>query len=177
MLFRAPALFLTLIAACVAAPISPRISPDPEVARRWYSIPEEQEILQGLTRPWPLGNDGLRTITYCFEDIHSYHQLSNIFELGLAKWEPATHVSALRFAPDPACQQEPFLCDEPHVADGSLHIGLATQGRAACASVGYSGPESPDVKVGQSRNRLLWPTDDPFFYSHVAPLLMAHELG
>jgi hypothetical protein len=177
MLFKAPALFFTLIAACVAAPTSPPTSADPEVARRWYSIPEDQEVFQEHTRPWPVGKDGLRTINYCFEDVYSYHQISNILELGLAKWEPATRVSALRFAPDPACEQEPCLCDEPHVAEVSLHIGLATRDQAASASVGYNGPETPGVEAGQPQNRLLWPTNDPFFYSQLAPLLMAHELG
>jgi hypothetical protein len=86
------------------------------------------------------------------------------------------HLSTLRFTPDPACQQQPCLCDEPSAAKGSLQIGLATGDRPAAASVGYIGP---DINVDKShpRNKLLWPTDDPFFFSKVALLLMVHELG
>lgn len=142
MLFGAPAFFLTLIVACVAASLSSRVNDsDSEVARRCCSIPKDQEIPEVPERPWPLGKDGFRTITYCLKDVYSYHQLSNMFELGLAKWEPAMRLSALRFAPGPACQQQPCLCDEPSVAKGSLQIGLATGDRPAAASVGYIEPD------------------------------------
>lgn len=177
MMFRAPVLFLLLIVACAAAPTTPRtIDSDPEVARRWYSIPEDHEVPRGGIRPWPLGKDGSRTVTYCFTDVHSYHALDSIFELGLAKWEPAMRLSTLKFAPDPACPQEPCLCDEPDVAETTLHDGLAQEDRPASASVGYEGLDVPTDSDGP-RNSLLWPTDDPFFFGPYAPLLMAHELG
>lgn len=175
LLFRAPVLFLMLVAACVAAPTSLRASTsDPEIARRWYSIPDEHEAPPGNHRPWPVGDDGSRTITYCFENVQSYHALANIFALGLAKWEPATRVSALKFAPDPACQQEPCLCDEPDVAEGTLNIGLQDGNGPAKGTVGYN--VHGDSR-GEAPNRLTWPTDDPEFFGPLAPLLMAHELG
>lgn len=177
MLFGAPALLLLLIVACVAAPTAPRVdSSDPEVAKRWYSVVEDHEVAHAHVRPWPLGHDGSRTIAYCFENIESYHGLNHIFELGLAKWEPAMRLSVLRVAPDPTCEQEPCLCDEPDVDDGTLRIGLVQGNQPAAGSIGYKGLDH-EITPNKPRNYLRWPTDDPFFFGPLAPLLMAHELG
>ena len=177
MLFSALVFFLTLITACVAAPTSPRVNTsDPELTRRWFSIPEEHEVAPGYWRPWPLGQDGSRTITYCFENIDSYQGLHQIFDLGLAKWEPAMRVSALKSAPDPACQQEPCLCDEPDVGEGTLHIELTSGDRDAATSLGYRGPDF-NIGPNEHRNYLRWPTNDPEFFGPLSPLLMAHEIG
>lgn len=176
-LFGAPALLLLLIVACVAAPTAPRVdTSDPDVAKRWCSVVEDHEVAHAHVRPWPLGHDGSRTITYCFEDIESYHGLNHIFELGLAKWEPAMRLSVLRVAPDPTCEQEPCLCDEPDVDDGTLRIGLVQGNQPAAGSIGYKGLDH-EITPNKPRNYLRWPTDDPFFFGTLAPLLMAHELG
>ena len=177
MLFRALALFLMLITACVTAPTSPRVNAsDPELTTRWVSIPEDHEVAPGHIRPWPLGRDGSRTITYCFENVDSYQGLHHIFELGLAKWEPAMRLSALKFAPDPACQQEPCLCDEPDVDEGTLHIFLSGEHPSAWGPQGYRGPDV-DVGADEFRNFLRWPTNKSSFNGPLSPLLMAHEIG
>lgn len=63
MLFRVPVVFLVLIVACMAAPTSPRVnSSDPEVARRWYSLPEDRDIIPQGYRVWPPSDDGSRTM-------------------------------------------------------------------------------------------------------------------
>ena len=168
MLFKAPALFFTLIAACVAAPTSPPTSADPEVARRWYSIPEDQEVFQEHTRPWPVGKDGLRTINYCFEDVYSYHQISNILELGLAKWEPATRVSALRFAPDPACEQEPCLCDVVALLVGAWVFLLGGRGLGGVLLLEVIEVDGASVEECRKRleslRRFFWEAYDVLFW-------------
>lgn len=151
MLFRALALFLLLIVACVAAPTAPRVdTPDPEVVRqafaklhstpgepsgksilkRWWSVPGEHETQPEDIRPWPPGEDGSRTITDCFEDQKSYGFLWTTSVEALVKWEPAMQVSTLAFAYDPACTRQPCLCSAPGVAEATLHIilGEAEQG-------------------------------------------------
>lgn len=176
-LFRVPVLFLMLVVACVAAPASPRTNhADPEVARRWYSVPEDHEPSPGGYRAWPPSDDGSRTIHYCFEDADAYNTLGAVFELGIAKWAPAMRVSSLKFAPDPACPQKPYLCSEPHVAtDETLHVGLVDEPFLAQSSLGYRSPLIEKDYPDKPRNYMQWSSDP----SLVKPdaLTMAHELG
>lgn len=185
MLFRAPVPFLVFVVACVAAPTSPTSAgvntSDPEFGRRWWSVPDDRGILPGGYRAWPSSDDGLRTINYCFEDAETHTALGAMFDLALAKWTPATRMSSLNFAPDPACQTTPCLCSEPDVAkDHTLHIMLLESKVQAWATFGYTPPFFDAVEPSMPRHHLVW-TKDPVkrapLFGPDAPVRMAHELG
>jgi hypothetical protein len=177
-LFRGLVLFLLLTVACVAAPTSPRMkTSDPEVARRWYSVPDDRGILSNSYRAWPPSDDGSRTIHSCFMDVHTYDTIGAMFELALAKWAPAIRVSSLNFAPDPACPEKPYLCTEPHVAaEKTLHIMLRDVKELALSSFGYKPPFVELENPTMPRHYLQWATHA----ASIGPegsLHMAHELG
>lgn len=176
-MFRAPVLFLVLIIACVAAPDAPRTTDsDPEVARRWYSLPEDRDILPQGHRVWPPSDDGSRTIHYWFQDADAYNTLGATFELGIAKWAPAMRVSSLKFAPDSACPQKPYLCSEPHVAaEETLHVMLVDNQFPAQSSLGYRQPLIEKDYPDKPRNYMQWSRDTSLGKPHA--LAMAHELG
>ena len=177
-LFRGLVLFLLLIVSCVAAPTPPRVkTSDPEVARRWYSVPDDRDMSPNRFRAWPARDDVTRPIFYCFADVHAYNTLNHIFELALAKWAPAIRVSSLEFAPHPACPQEPCLCSEPDVgAETTLHIMLGDKDLTGVASMGYIPPFIP-IPAGMTRNFLRWPSDPSYSSRADAPRNMAHEIG
>lgn len=173
-LFGAPVLFLLLIAACVAAPASPRVdTSDPEVARRWYSLSESQGTSSQRWSTWPRSNDGYYPINYCFEDVHTHDIMRAMFKRALAKWAPALRLSALVFAPDPVCQQEPCLCSEPHLSETTLHIILAEGSSTVATSLGYR-LESRDLNL--PRHYLRYSTKPSFFEAN-GHIILAHELG
>ena len=171
-----PVLLLVLVVACVAVPLSPPANDsDPEVVRRWYSLPEERGIVPQGHRVWPPSDDGSRTIRYCFEDVDSWNTLGPSFELGLAKWAPATRVSSLRFAPDPACSKTPCLCSDPHVAtDETVHVMLVDDDHmTAESSLGYRPPFVDVLDPNKPRDYLQW-SRDPSLHKPNA-LNMAHQ--
>jgi hypothetical protein len=168
-------LFLVHIVASLAAPTSPRANgSDPQVGERWFGVREDFEIRPQDARAWPACADGSRTVPYCFGDVDTYQELSEVFAMGLAIWAPAMRVSSLAFAPDPACVQEPCLCSEPGVGEETLHIMLDPGRVAAASSLGYD-PLFRDPN--QPTHRLLWPANRAFTSHSAAPVLMAHELG
>ena len=178
-LFRALALFLMLITACVAAPTSPRVNNShPKVVRRYYSVPEDRDKGVGTLTAWPVSNDGSRTINYCFESVDTYNKLGDMFELAVAKWAPAIRVSSLEFAPDPACPGKPCLCNEPNVAaEKTLHVILAGDDKLVQSTVGFMPPTlQVDHEPELPRHFLQW-SNHPSFFKSDALLLMAHELG
>jgi hypothetical protein len=177
-LFRRLVLFLLLITACLAAPTLPRVNnAEPEVARRWYSVPDDRGILSNGYRAWPPSDDGSRTIHYCFMDVHTYDTIGAMFELALAKWAPAIRVSSLKFAPDPACPEKPYLCTEPHVtAEKTLHIILRDVKELALSSFGYKPPFVDLTHPSMPRHYLQWATHAASMGPE-GSLFMAHESG
>ena len=142
------------------------------VEKRWYSVPEGQELPGQRWTAWPCSNDGSCPIHYCFEDVHTHDLMGTIFKRALAKWAPAFRLSALRFAPDPACQQEPCLCSEPHLSESTLHI-MSEEASIIKTSCGYR-LDSRDPNL--PRHYLQY-SSEPFFYEANGHLILAHELG
>ena len=145
------------------------------VEKRWWSVPEDHETQPEDRRPWPPGEDGSHTITYCFENQASYDSLHEILALALIKWEPAIQASALAFAPDSACNQVPCLCITSVVAEVTLRISLADpkQQVSALATVGYIDRIVENPYTNLPRSHITWPRA----FGPDAALLMAHELG
>lgn len=174
MLFSALVLLLMLITACVAAPTSPRVNiSDPEISKRWYSVPEGQGIPGQRWTAWPRSNDGSCPIHYCFEDAYTHNMMDAIFKRALAKWAPAFRLSALRFVADPACQQEPCICSQPHVSETTLHIMIKEESTWIQGTLGYR-LESRDPNLPR---HFLQYSSKPFFYEADGHLMLAHELG
>jgi hypothetical protein len=174
-----PILCSILILACTAAPSSSRgNTSDPQVTRRWYSLPEDREAIPQVPRAWPVCRDVSRTIFYCFHEVEDYHTLHEIFTLALAKWAPAIRLSALDFALDPACAEEPCLCSELHVVETTPQtISNDSPGEPAITSLGYrSLTGNIGIQPGLPRHHLLWPSDSGLYGSN-AILRMAQELG
>ena len=176
MLLSAPVLFLLLIVTCAAAPTAPRTNgADPEVARRWYSVPENHEPSPGGYRAWPRSQDGSFTINYCFEDVRTHDKMGALFKLALAKWAPALRLSALRFAPDPSCQQEPCLCSQSRLSEATLHIMLGDRSSRITTSLGYR--TSANRRHPNLPRHYVHYSSHPEYFSAEGPLIMAHELG
>ena len=147
-------------------------------AKRWSTVPEDHETQPQDVRAWPPGEDGSRTIHYCFENQASYDSLHEILALALLKWAPAVQVSALAFAPDAACSQGPCLCSTQGVAEVTLRISLADpkKQQAALTTVGYKDPIVENPHPNMPRHYIMWPYS-PAFFRLDAALNMAHELG
>lgn len=152
--------------------------PQKPVEKRWWSVSEEHETKPEDIRPWPPGEDGSRTITYCFENQASYDSLHEILALALVKWEPAIQASALAFAPDSACTHGPCLCSTHGVAEVTLRISLADpqQQPEPLSSIGYIDRIVEKPFPNLPRHYIMWPYT-PYAFGPTAGLVMAHELG
>jgi len=151
--------------------------PEKSVSKRWWSVAEEHETQPGDIRVWPPGEDGSRTITYCFENRGAYNFLSNTFAEALAKWQPAVDVSALVFAPDSACKQLACLCTEDGVAEVTLHVMLDEDlNSPAVGSLGYIDRIAKKSDPNKPRHYLSFPNGG-VFGGMSAATAMAHELG
>jgi len=65
----------------------------PRVTKRWWTVPLDQETRPEDVRVWPPCADGTRTVTFCFENVDTYHTVIGILALALAKWAPAMRLS------------------------------------------------------------------------------------
>lgn len=151
--------------------------PEKSAARRWWSVPEEHETQPEDNRPWPPGDDGLRTITYCFENQRSYDFLWTTFVEALVKWEPAIQVSALAFAYDPACTEQLCLCSAPGIAEATLHIILGEAEQAAYGTLGYTDRIVEKSAPNMPRHYLQCSHAPGLIWGTSATVIMAHELG
>ena len=157
---------------------TPGVPSKKPVEKRWRSIPEEHETQPEDIRPWPPGEDGSRTIAYCFENQASYDSLHEILALALVKWEPAVQASALAFAPDSACTSGPCLCSTHGVAEVTLRISLADpkKQQQPLSTMGYTDRIVKNPYPNMPRNFIMWPYT-PHSFGPNAVLVMAHELG
>ena len=160
------------------SPPGPADPPGKPVEKRWWSIPEEHETQPEDIRPWPPGEDGSRTISYCFENQASYDSLHDVLALALVKWEPAIQASALAFAPDLACANGPCLCSTHGVPEVTLRISLADPQKQQhpLSSVGYIDRIIEKPWPNLPRHYIMWPYT-PYSFGPSAVLVMAHELG
>lgn len=153
-------------------------SSDPEVERRWYSIPVDEKAGPDERRPWPLCGNGKRVISYCFGDDRAYRDIGDLFLKGIAKWAHVMHISSVVFAPDTACLGPQWrgrcLCSTPGVKEDSLHIILSDN--QASSTVGYLPPSAPNPNPSLPRNNIIWPKHIGFSKAF-APVVMAHEIG
>lgn len=62
------------------------------------------------------------------------------------------------------------------MAETTLHIILAEEGRGPEATVGYLPPSVVIADHDRSRHHIVWPKD-PELFGLAAPLMMAHEIG
>ena len=159
---------------------TPAEPPGKSIAKRWWSVPDVQNVDPNQDQPWPASPDGSHTITFCFESQAVWGELGEFFTRALAKWAVAIQVSSLEFAPDPACDRSPCLCRTPGVADHTLHILQAVPGHpllTARTSIGYKNPNLPR-QPGLPRHHLIWPADtDSLGTQSESGLIMAHESG
>lgn len=156
---------------------TPGKPPGKSVTKRWWSVPEEHETQPEDFRPWPPVEDGLRTISYCFENQRSYDVLWTTFVEALVKWDPAMQVSALAFAFDPACTQQPCLCSAPGVAEATLHIILGEAEQGACGTFGYRDRIVEKSDSNMPRHYLQSSHAPGLIRGTSATVIMAHELG
>lgn len=148
------------------------------IAKRWWSVPEDHETRPEDIRAWPPGEDGSRTMSYCFENRRSFNFLGTTFAEALAKWKPAVDVSSLVFAPDPACKELACLCTATDVAEVTLHIILAADGeKAAFGTLGYRDRIVEKSDLDKPRHYLMWPADTGQIWGTSTAVVMAHELG
>jgi hypothetical protein len=150
-----------------------------QITKRWYSVPEAQNAALEVPKPWPPGIDGLRTITYCFENQASLNALGPVlFPWGCSTWSgQLLEDSSLKFNWDFACRDMRCLCSTPGVSEVSLRVSLARQGETAFdATLGYTDPIVPNPNPGKPRHYIRWPAESQFF-GDAGGLMMGHLLG
>ena len=151
--------------------------PAKRVTKRWHSIPFNQNVQPGQPKAWPSCN-GYTLIFYCFENQASSDTLGDLFEEALDKWRPATDVSSLLFATDPACEQLPCICTTPGVAEETVHIklGLVGEPNWSASTLGYRGPSIPNALPHLPRHFIHWPAA-PVNFGDRDVVYMAQHLG